>query len=274
HQRRGLLHRRHPAGDGGRDPRPRRRRHPQQHDPARRPGGLHRVRGDPATAQRQPAGLPGKQHVDRRLPALPDHGRLVPRPAPREQVWSNYINRYYLGRETPPSDLMAWNADGTRMPYKMHSRYLRELYMENRLAECRFEVNGKPISLLDIRTPMFLVGTTGDHIAPWTSVYKMNRLTQAEVTFLLTSGGHNAGIICGPAHPKRRYQMATRKPGDKYIDPRTWAETQPVHPGSWWPAWAAWLDQRSGEPVKPPRMGNARRGYRVLGDAPGEYIFG
>lgn len=193
---------------------------------------------------------------------------------PREQVWNTYISRYYLGQEHPPSDLMAWNADGTRMPYKMHSRYLRELYMENRLAECCFEVNGKPISLLDIRAPMFLVGTTGDHIAPWTSVYKMNRLTQAEVTFLLTSGGHNAGIICGPVHPRRQYQIATRKPGDKYIDPKTWAETQPVHPGSWWPAWAAWLDERSGEQVKPPRMGNARQGYRVLRDAPGEYIFG
>jgi len=193
---------------------------------------------------------------------------------PRDQVWNPYIDRYYLGNETPPSDLMAWNADGTRMPYQMHSRYLRELYMENRLAECKFEVNGKPISLLDIRAPIFLVGTTSDHIAPWTSVFKMNRLTHAETTFLLTSGGHNAGIICGPVHPRRHYQVATRHPGDKYMDPKTWAQTQPLQQGSWWPAWVAWLNERCTTQVKPPRTGAASKGYKVLRDAPGEYILG
>ena len=193
---------------------------------------------------------------------------------PREQVWNNYINRYYLGKETPPIDLMAWNADGTRMPYRMHSRYLRELYMENRLAECRFEVNGRPVSLLDIRAPFFVVGTRADHIAPWKSVYKINRLTRAPVTFLLTSGGHNAGIISGPVHPRRSYQMATQRPDDKYIDPDSWAESQPVQPGSWWPAWDNWLTEHSAGERKPPATGAPRKGYKVLRDAPGEYVLG
>jgi polyhydroxyalkanoate synthase len=191
----------------------------------------------------------------------------------RELIWQPTVSRYYLGRDDKPNDLMAWNADGTRMPYKMHSRYLRELYLENRLAESKFEVDGKPVSLLDIRAPLFAVGTTTDHVAPWKSVFKINRLTQTEVTFLLTSGGHNAGIVSGPSHPRRQYQVATRKPGDKYTDPDTWVARQAVNQGSWWPEWERWLDGQCTSRLKPPRTGAAGKGYGVLCDAPGTYVF-
>lgn len=192
----------------------------------------------------------------------------------RDLVWNPAIDRYFLGKEPFRNDLMAWNADGTRMPYKMHSRYLQELYIENRLAECRFEVDNKPVSLLDLRAPMFVVGTTTDHVAPWKSVYKIHRLTYTEVTFLLTNGGHNAGIVSGPSHPRRRYQMATHHPMDKYVDPDSWARITPLQSGSWWPAWVGWLGEHSSASIEPRTMGAPRRGFKILRDAPGEYVLG
>jgi polyhydroxyalkanoate synthase len=189
-------------------------------------------------------------------------------------IWHPTVSRYYLGQDSKPNDLMAWNADGTRMPATMHSRYLKELFMENRLATCKYQVDGRPISLTDIRVPFFVVGTSADHVAPWQSVYKIQYLTDTEVTFLLTSGGHNAGIVCGPEHPRRRYQVATQGRDDKYLDPDTWAETVATQPGSWWPAWNTWLDEHTSGQVKPRTMGAPKKGYGVLCDAPGDYILG
>jgi polyhydroxyalkanoate synthase len=184
------------------------------------------------------------------------------------------VDRYWLGKESSMNDLMAWNADGTRMPYCMHSEYLRTLYMDNDLAECRFVVDGKPIALSDIDAPFFVVGTATDHVAPWPSVYKINRLNNGEVTFLVTSGGHNAGIVSGPSHPRRTYQVQTRKAGGKYVDPQSWIDGAPSHKGSWWPQWNKWLDEHSSEQVKPPAMGASKKGIKVLRDAPGEYVMG
>ncbi len=184
------------------------------------------------------------------------------------------VDRYYLGQDTQPNALMAWNADGTRMPANMHSRYLQQLFMENQLASCKYIVDEKPIALQDIRTPLFVVGTTTDHVAPWKSVYKIQGLTRSEVTFLLTNGGHNAGIVCGPEHPRRHFQLATHDPMDKYIDPDTWAETTETQQGSWWPVWNYWLDEHSIGEVPKRTMGASKAGYNVLRDAPGDYVFG
>ncbi len=189
-------------------------------------------------------------------------------------IYAAMVDRYLLGKEASPNDLMSWNADGTRMPYRMHSEYLRWLYLENQLAQSKFLVRGQPVSLLDIRVPLFALGTETDHVAPWKSVYKLHHLTTAELTFALTSGGHNAGVISGPEHPRRRYRIHTRSPGDKYTDPDTWFDAQQVHQGSWWPAWNLWLNERTSAQTKSPAMGAARRGYKILRDAPGEYVFG
>lgn len=187
-------------------------------------------------------------------------------------IWSRVIREYLLGQRPTLSDLMAWNADATRMPYKMHSEYLRRFFLHNDLFEGRYEVDGRPIALSDIRAPLFTVATIKDHIAPWRSVYKLNLLADAEVTFLLTSGGHNAGIISEPGHPRRSYQVATRRDGERYIDPDTWQALTPVMEGSWWPVWQAWLAAHSSGQAPPPAMGAPEQGYPPLCDAPGTYV--
>lgn len=183
-------------------------------------------------------------------------------------LWQPMVNNYLLGKEATGIDLMAWNADATRMPYTMHNEYLTTLYLENQLAEGKYEVDGVPVAIRDITVPIFAVGTEADHIAPWHSVYKINLLAQPEeLTFVLTSGGHNAGIVTPPGHPRRRYRMNTRRPDQRFVAADEWFEqTEPVQ-GSWWPAWQQWLKSYSGNKAAPPAMGEA------LADAPGTYIY-
>ena len=145
-------------------------------------------------------------------------------------VYGGIVDRYFLGKTASLNDLMSWNADGTRMPARMHTEYLQQLYMEN--------------------------------------------LLPGELMFVLTSGGHNAGIVCGPEHPRRRFRSHTRQAGDKYQDLDTWMEGTEVAPGSWWPSWDQGLDQRTTAQVKPPAMGASHKGYKPLRDAPREYVFG
>ena len=188
-------------------------------------------------------------------------------------IWSYRLHNYLLGRRQPMNDLMAWNADATRMPYRMHSEYLRQLFLNNDLAEGRYRVDGRSIALTDIRAPIFAVGTVTDHVAPWRSAYKVHILTDTEVTFLLTSGGHNAGIVSPPDHPRRSYQVATRSHGTRYMDSDTWLATAPRYEGSWWPAWQECLAQRSSaKRVAPPQIGSPDKGYAALCDAPGQYV--
>jgi polyhydroxyalkanoate synthase len=126
------------------------------------------------------------------------------------------------------------------------------------------------VSLADVRVPVFLVGTETDHVAPWRSVYKLHYLSPAEITFVLTSGGHNAGIVNPPAGSRRHYRMLTSGAGTSRKDPVHWFGAAPEHEGSWWPALQQWLHEHSGAAVAPPRMGLA--GARPLDDAPGRYI--
>jgi polyhydroxyalkanoate synthase subunit PhaC len=185
-------------------------------------------------------------------------------------LWSRLVNHWLLGEPDKVNDLMAWNADATRLPARMHSEYLRQLFLHDDLAENRYRVGGRLVSPSDIKVPVFLLGTVTDHVAPWRSVYKLHYLTGAEITFALTSGGHNAGIVNPPGNPRRHYQLLKSGSGEPRLDPDRWLADAPDNQGSWWPAWHEWLRAHSGDPVKPPRMGVP--GERVLDDAPGRYV--
>ncbi len=187
-------------------------------------------------------------------------------------IWSRMIRTYLMGEREVMTDLNAWNADATRMPYRQHAEYLRRLFLDNDLAEGRFPAAGRPVALSDIRVPIFSVGTESDHVAPWRSVFKCNLLTDTDVTFLLTSGGHNAGIVSEPGHRNRHYRVATKLAEDHYVDPDVWLTATPVSEGSWWPEWVAWLDARSGARAAPPKMGAGAGAYAAVGDAPGSYV--
>ena len=185
-------------------------------------------------------------------------------------VWSRMVREYMLGERSKMIDLLAWNADATRMPYRMHSEYLRRLYLANELAGGHYRVGQRPVALRDISTPIFAVATTTDHIAPWQSVYKLHLLTDADVTFVLTTGGHNAGIVSEPSRKGRRFQIGTRK--GPYVAPEQWLQQTPVTQGSWWPAWTDWLAAQSTAKRAPPPMGAPTKGLPALEDAPGSYV--
>ena len=186
-------------------------------------------------------------------------------------IWSRIVHDYLLGKRQPMNELMAWNADLTRLPYRMHSEYLRQLFLNNDLASGRYQVNHRPVVIQDIRAPIFAVATTRDHVAPWRSVYKIHLLADVdEVTFLLTNGGHNAGIVSEPGHPRRSYRIRTQHHGEPYLDPDAWLQTTPEHEGSWWPAWQEWLAGNSTGMVDPPAMGS--EAYPPIEAAPGRYV--
>lgn len=189
-------------------------------------------------------------------------------------IWSRIVHDYLMGERAPMNDLMAWNADATRMPARMHSQYLRDLFMGNDFALGRYALLGEGIAPPDIAAPIFQVGTETDHVAPWRSVWKVSILTDVEVTFVLTNGGHNAGIVSPPGHPHRRFRKMVHQQGQPHETADEWFASAPVQDGSWWPEWARWLARHSGAPAAPPAMGNAAAGYPVLGDAPGEYVRG
>jgi polyhydroxyalkanoate synthase len=160
------------------------------------------------------------------------------------------------------------------MPYRMHSQYLRGLFLENRLTAGRYAVEGRVIALKDIRWPMFVIGTETDHIAPWRSVYKVHLFTDNELTFVLTNGGHNAGVVSEPGHRGRHYYVATRVPDGPYVDSDTWLAHARRAEGSWWPEWAAWLEAHStGGRTAPPNVGAPEHGLASLGPAPGRYVW-
>ena len=187
----------------------------------------------------------------------------------RDLVWSRVVNHYLLGKQAPVTDLMAWNADSTRLPYRMQSEYLRKLFLGNDFFEGRYRVNGRQLALSDIRIPSFVVATEADHVAPWRSVYKLNLAVGADMTFLLTSGGHNAGICSEPGHPGRYFRSSLLSHGENYTDPDRWRQLTPEQAGSWWPCWVEWLSQgQTRRAAIPINCDDAN-----LPAAPGEYVF-
>jgi len=187
-------------------------------------------------------------------------------------IWSRMIHDYLLGKRRGINDLMAWDYDTTRLPFRMHSEYLNNLFLNNELVQGHYKVGKKKIALTDIKVPIFTVATIKDHVSPWRSVYKIQLYTNTDVTFVLTNGGHNAGIVNEPGHKNRNYQIDTRKKGDKFISPESWLEKTPKHEGSWWPEWQNWLVVQSSGKIPSPTPNDHKNEHPALCDAPGSYV--
>jgi polyhydroxyalkanoate synthase len=182
-------------------------------------------------------------------------------------LFSYVVSNWLMGQQPPAFDILAWNADSTQLPAAMHSFYLRSLYGRNELAQGRLELAGQVLHLADVKQDAYIVGAVNDHIVPWTSSYKATGLLGGAVRYVLSSGGHIAGIV-NPPGPKSWYQTADTNPPD----PAQWRAGAQRHSGSWWEDWAAWAGARAGALVEPPPMGSAR--YPALGPAPGDYVRG
>lgn len=186
----------------------------------------------------------------------------------REQLWSRRVSDFLLDQPTAPTDLMAWNTDVTRMPAAMHAEYLRRCYLHNEIAEGRFPVEGEPVALSDLHVPLFVVATETDHVSPWRSVYKIHRLADTDITFVLTNGGHNAGILSEPGHPRRRYAVRHRPADGTWVAPQRWAAGAEQVAGSWWLGWQRWLDSTDSGRRVPARALDDK-----LPPAPGSNVF-
>ena len=175
-----------------------------------------------------------------------------------------------MGDDPPAFDILAWNADSTRMPATMHAFYLRNFYVENGLATGELEIAGRTIDLGEVKSDAYIVSAENDHIVPWMAAYASTGLLAGPSRFVLSSGGHIAGIV-NPPGPKGWYLAVGDSTDGQLADtPDQWREASSRHTGSWWADWARWSDAHSGELVDLPPMGN--RKYRSLEDAPGGYV--
>ncbi|HWI15385.1 MAG TPA: alpha/beta fold hydrolase, partial [Burkholderiales bacterium] len=182
-------------------------------------------------------------------------------------IWSFVINNYLLGREPLAFDLLHWNADSTRMPAAMHSYYLRNMYLGNKLVEPGgLTLNGHPVDIRQVTTPAYFISTVEDHIAPWRTTYTGARLFRGPVRFVLGGSGHIAGIINPPAANKYSYWTHDTLP--EAAD--DWFKAAQRHDGSWWPDWARWCAERGGGLVAA-RMPGAGK-LPVIEEAPGAYV--
>ncbi len=181
-------------------------------------------------------------------------------------IWSFVVNNYLLGREPMAFDLLYWNADNTRMPAMMHGLYLREMYLENKLVEPgAITLAGTPIDLTAIETPVYMLSTRDDHIAPWKSTYAATQLYKGPVKFVLSASGHIAGVINPPAAGKYCYWTNAKTPKD----PDSWLADAAQHDGSWWPDWQKWISRKSGGQVAARVPGDGK--LTPIEDAPGSY---
>jgi poly[(R)-3-hydroxyalkanoate] polymerase subunit PhaC len=184
-------------------------------------------------------------------------------------IWSNVVNNYLMGQKPPAFDLLYWNSDSTRMTRAAHSFYLRNTYLENNLIKPgKIQLKHQPIDLGRIRQDIYAVGAQKDHIVPWQSAWKIERLTNSNTRFVLGSSGHIAGIINPPSREKGSFW--TNEAAEKANERDEWFENATKHNGSWWTDWVTWLGDRSGEKVEPPSMGTDT--YPPIENAPGSYV--
>ena len=182
-------------------------------------------------------------------------------------IFSYVVSGWLMGQDPPAFDLLAWNADSTRLPAAMHSFYLRSLYIRNELARGELELAGQQLSLGDVKNDTYVVGAINDHIVPWPASYRATSLLGGDVRYVLSSGGHVAGIV-NPPGPKPWYETADSNPADA----ARWQAAATRQAGSWWEDWTRWSQARAGNLVRPPSMGSGQN--PAVGNAPGDYVLG
>lgn len=181
-------------------------------------------------------------------------------------IWSFYVNNYLLGKESVPFDMLYWNGDAVRMPAKMHTDFLRNMYLENRLMKKGgISVQDIPVDLSTIDTPMFVMAAMEDHIAPWKSVFPLSYKTKGRNKFVLSGSGHVAGVF---NHPDR-HKYFFYESDERTKNAEKWLSSAHKMVGSWWPTWQKWVEQFSGKRIK----SHSIRTRKNLGDAPGVYVF-
>lgn len=182
-------------------------------------------------------------------------------------IFNYVVSNWLMGQEPPKFDILAWNSDSTRMPAAMHAFYLRNFYVQNKLAKGELEIGGVTVDLSVIKSPTYVVSAINDHIVPWQAAYRTVDLVSGPVRFVLGSGGHIAGIVA-PPNPKAWYLVGD---SDQLPDtPEEWRATAERQSTTWWEDWAVWSSENAGPLVAPPSMGSDA--YPVLGPGPGEYV--
>jgi polyhydroxyalkanoate synthase subunit PhaC len=184
---------------------------------------------------------------------------------PNDLIFNYVVSNWLMGKQPPAFDILAWNSDATRMPAAMHSFYLRNFYLHNNFVKGRLTVRDQTLDLSDVDQDLYVVSAINDHIVPWTSSYATLKHVRSDARFVLSSGGHIAGIV-NPPSPKAWYLTGSEYPED----PQQWRASAERHAGSWWEDWTDWGAKRSGPMVEPPPVGSEN--YPVLGDGPGEYV--
>jgi polyhydroxyalkanoate synthase len=181
-------------------------------------------------------------------------------------IWSYVVNNYMLGKEPMPFDLLYWNADSTRMPAGVHSFYLRECYLANKLSTGRMVLDNVRIDLKKVKIPVYNLAARDDHIAPLPSVFRVGRFMGGPTRLVVAGSGHIAGVVNPP--DSRKYQYWTNgKPAESLEE---WFKGATEHPGSWWPDWLAWIGANAGNKVPAPSPGSGK--LAAIEDAPGSYV--
>jgi len=185
---------------------------------------------------------------------------------PEDLIWSYVVNNYMKGKPPHPFDLLAWNADSTRMTEACHLAYLRDCYLENKLAKGRAKLGGKTLKLANITIPVYHMATREDHIAPARSVFLGAKLLGGNVRFVLAGSGHIAGVINPARKPKYQYWVGPAPEGEL----EAWCAVAEERKGSWWPDWLKWVTRQSTKKVPARQPGEGA--LAPICDAPGEYV--
>jgi polyhydroxyalkanoate synthase subunit PhaC len=180
-------------------------------------------------------------------------------------IFNYVVSNWLMGKEPPAFDILAWNADSTRMPAAMHAFYLRNFYVENRLAGGTLNIADTTIDLSAIKSPTYVVSAINDHIVPWEAAYKTTGLIRGPTRYVLSSGGHIAGIV-NPPSPKGWYMLNEALPPTA----AQWRDSAKRRRGSWWEDWTGWSNEHAGPLTDPPPIGSAKN--PVPGPAPGDYV--